>query len=243
MEALALSDLRNHILFRGHTRLNLLDPVGDSSTTGTTNLNLLINKWKDKTIEAHPFSWRHGHFSFAVNASKPEIDMPDDFQSVTSFYNDEWKLVGMSQQEYRQKIFDGDDDSGSITHYIPVANPNGALLFRFWPIEADTIECDYLKKFADLKEATDTFTVTSGVPEGIISAFQSAVIEGVLVDVYEYQNDERKATMAIQKFEAYVGQLIDLDIDHDKVYELDSHSVEGFSVPRLPNKYDTRRHW
>jgi len=236
MGALTLSEIRTRILFRAHGTANLFDP-GNSEATGISNLNGLIASWKDQTIAAHDFVWKKGNATLTLADNKPEVDMPPDFQAPIAFYHSSNSLTPLSLGEFRRRFASSEDSTGTTTYYIPLGAVNGRHRFKFYPITADTLRVDYVRAFPDLEKDTDTLELKCGIPAGAVPLFQNALIEGVLSDVFEYQNDDAKSTKALAKWRGYVDALAEEEQDRGGVQELASFGDYRFPRPRLPNAY------
>ena len=237
MAVLALSDLRTRILARSHLQTHLLDSDTNNATTGQATLDGLINQAKDDLVAEHNFTWKRGRASFSTSPAVFRHPLPADFQRPIAFYVvDSWKLDPLTLNEFRSQVQDAGDNTGTPVHYI-LGNDE----VEFWPRGTKTVELDYYKAFPDLVANGDTLTVTSGVPAGIGTIFQEAVINKALETIFsDFQHDERGAQRAEVRYARNLDRLIDMDTNPDAVYSLESHAVEEFAVPRLPASYGVR---
>ena len=236
MDALTLAQLRTHILFRAKLKINNLDPSNDA-TSGATNLNRIINLWKDKIISLHDFNWKRGMFQLDT-ASTFRHDIPSTVGRVLSV-RDIGNSRILKKTEFA-RIYENDPDlsqSSDPEWYCFPESTTDKPQIGFWPIGAITVSIGYDKAFQDLVDDAQTLE-DIGVPGGSMGLFQGSLIEGVLVDVFDYLNDSMRSVSSFSKYKGNLGELIEQDTNMPgNTYILKSWVQERPSVGRFPANY------
>ena len=107
-----------------------------------------------------------------------------DVYGVVSVKNTETTkpLMKMSMVRYNEMVSDGESETGSPTHYIPVSD----AAFYLYPEPNDTIDLDMVLQINHpfISAGSQTFDFSDDI-------VRSSLKEGVLADVYEYRGDDR----------------------------------------------------
>lgn len=236
MKVFTLTDFQNHILFLAKIKANQLD-TGNSSTTGLTNLNNLINQWKDRTVEAHPFTWRVGRWTIKTN-SRFSHDMPAGVQRVVTVFDvaNERYLREAGLQAIR-KNDPGLTTTGTPEVYTFPGTVSDTRQIGFWPVGGATLEVEFDRLFRDMDDVNDTFPLI-GVPRSMLADFQAAVTFGVLSDVNEYLGKSDKSVANLAKHQLWVSHLIEADAPQNAREVLANHApITQLREARLPSQY------
>lgn len=242
MNAMTLLELRTHIMFRARVRAEQLDP-NNSSTAGVTNLNTVINLWKDKMIESQPFNWRTGITTINTNGVFSH-DMPGSVQRIRSVWDQ-----GNERSLYFRSISDireadpGFQTTGDPEYWTMPGSTTDISQIGFWPIGTITAHIEYDKTFRDMTDDNDSLLMI-GIPEAMQGPFQKALIEGVLVDVLDYLGQAERSAGSWQKYKSFLGDLQDIDSQQATVSEVLSNQATPFranEIGRMPSGYPRTR--
>ena len=236
MKSFTLTQLQDHVLFLANIKSHQLDP-GNTSTTGLTNLTNLINQWKDRVVESHAYSWRVGRISIAT-ANKFSHDLPSGVQRIVTVFdpsNDRY-LREVNLQGIR-KYDPGLTTTGTPEIYTMASTISDKRQIGFYPVGSATLEIEYDKSFTDLDDANDILELM-GVPHSMMSAFQGAIVQGVLSEVYDHLSKADRSGAALQKHFFWIEQLKENDNPQNEVQELASHArVSRLREARFPGSY------